>query len=74
MRRVRTSTWILTAVFLVALVTYVLVRPAPTATVGNPSTTVQPSTSPRADPDDVTANHLSDADSEAHANEFGVPD
>ena len=45
MRRVRTSTWILTAVFLVALVTYVLVRPAQTATAGNRSTTGQSSSS-----------------------------
>jgi len=28
----------------------------------------------RADPDDITANHVGDADPEAHANEFGVPD
>ena len=46
MRRVRTSTWILTAVFLVALVTYVLVKPASTTTGGNSSTTGQSSPSP----------------------------
>ena len=28
----------------------------------------------RADPDDVTANHVGNANPEAHANEFGVPD
>ena len=34
MRRVRTSTWILTAVFLITLTTYLLIKPAPAATVG----------------------------------------
>ena len=70
MRRVRTSTWILTAVFLVALVTYWLVKPAQTAPAGNRSTTGQSSTSPDAGRVDVTANHHADV----HANEFGVPD
>ena len=41
----RTSTWILTAVFLVTLVTWVLFKPTQTTTVGNPSTG-QSSTSP----------------------------
>ncbi len=33
MRRVRTSTWVVTAIFLVALVTYLQVRPQRAATV-----------------------------------------
>ena len=82
MRRVRTSTWILTAVFLITLVTYVLVRPPQAATAGNPSTTGQPSspspspTSPAPSPDTVavTVNHHVDANREGHASEFGVPD
>ncbi len=33
MRRIRTSTWILTAIFLVAFVTYLFVKPTPAVTV-----------------------------------------
>jgi hypothetical protein len=49
-RRVRTSTWILTAVFLIALATYLLVRPPYQAPVNG---TVQPifsSTAPATSP------------------------
>ena len=79
MRRVRTSTWILTAIFLVVLVTYVLVKPAPPATAGNPSTPGQSSPSPspsltRAGPDDGTANYHADGNPEGQPDEFGVPD
>jgi hypothetical protein len=35
MRHMRRSTWILIAVFLLALVTYLLVRPAQTAATGH---------------------------------------
>jgi len=33
MRRIRTSTWILTAIFLVAFVAYLFVKPTPAVTV-----------------------------------------
>jgi len=33
MRRIRTSTWIVTVIFLVAFVTYLFVKPAPAVTV-----------------------------------------
>jgi hypothetical protein len=33
MRRIRTSTWILTAIFLLAFVTYLFVKPTPALTV-----------------------------------------
>ena len=33
MKRIRTSTWILTAIFLVAFVTYLFVKPTPALTV-----------------------------------------
>ena len=69
-RRVRTSTWILTAVFLVTLVTWVLVMPTSTATVGNPSTTGQPSTS--SEPARTTSPPTTTPT--RHADEFGVPD
>ena len=39
MRRVRTSTWILIAVFLLALVAYFLVRPSHPASSGKTPTT-----------------------------------
>jgi hypothetical protein len=42
MRRVRTSTWILVAIFLVTLVTYLRFRP-PTAHAGSTPGVVQPS-------------------------------
>jgi hypothetical protein len=34
MRRIRLSTWVLTAIFLAALVAYVLVKPSSASTVG----------------------------------------
>ena len=47
MRRVRTSTWILTAVFLIIAATYLLVRPSPAATVVvTPATTSSPAATP----------------------------
>ncbi len=60
MRRVRTSTWVLTAVFLVTLVLYFRVRP--------------PSPAAGAGACHVTANHHAEANLADHANESGVPD
>ena len=39
LRRVRTSTWVVLAIFLVALAAYLLVRPEPAATSDNPGPT-----------------------------------
>src|SRR5258708_38856843 len=48
MRRVRISTWVLTAIFLAALVAYVLVKPSSAATIAPQQAPSQPprSTSP----------------------------
>jgi hypothetical protein len=47
MRRIRLSTWVLTAIFLAALVAYVLVKPSPASTDGrNQTSSPSPSTSP----------------------------
>ena len=47
MRRVRTSAWILTAVFLIIAATYLLVRPSPAALViVTPATTASPAATP----------------------------
>ena len=79
MRRARTSTWILTAVFLITLVAYLLVRPPPAATTGvTPATTPSPSSAPATSPP-AQANRADQADDHTETNrrgkatEFGVP-
>ena len=69
-RRVRTSTWILTAVFLVTLVTWVLVMPTQPRNRRHPLDDGAALDLVRAGPGDVTGDHHADA----HADEFGVPD
>ena len=49
MRRVRISTWILTAIFVLTLVTYVMVKPPAVGTTGD-TQQVHPTTSARAVP------------------------
>jgi hypothetical protein len=46
MRRIRLSTWVLTAIFLAALVAYVLVKPSPESTGGPEQCKHTRSTSP----------------------------
>jgi hypothetical protein len=46
MRRIRLSTWVLTAIFLAALVAYVLAKPPPASNSSRQTQSPTPSTSP----------------------------